>query len=934
MNRSIERIAFAAIALLSSTSFYASAMVYTPSSGGVSDLGSASYTVPIQAPPGTAGITPKLAISYSSLGLNGVAGIGWSLSGLSVISRCPKSLATDALVGGVRLDINDRFCLDGTRLVVVPTTATYGADGTEYRTEVESLTKVISHGSAGNGPAWFQVWTREGLIYEYGNTADSQTLSVGSSTARLWAVNKVSDLFGNYYTVTYSQDPVNGSFQPTRIDYTGNVAASLAPYNSIQFAYESRLDGEQWYVGSGLVRQTNRLTNVRTYSGTTLVRDYRLAYETSPNTLRSRLTSVTECAGDETTCMPALTENYVVPSGGLSQAGATIATLNAKNPVVPAAPMKQSNLISATVGDFNGDGIQDVLYVLNYAGMSTTPRAVCYGPTFSTCTSQISMNNSSVEYIGDFDGDGITDRLVWQSDGSMGYCPGPALTTCYTFGYGTSSPYWTFVVGDFDGDGRADLLGWDIRGIGGNYGFLCSITSSSGCKSIQGVSGHGYAVQTGDFDGDGATDLLLISASSYTACSQINTGTNVSSPPCQPVNLPFNTSNANIEVGDFNGDGKADLMFLTTSGVFFCPGPGLLHGYNCSQVPGTSGDWKSAFKPFVGDFDADGRSDLLLTGPSGTQFCSGPVFSQNGACVTVSSQDLSASTILVGDFNGDASSDVFAISATGNQFASGISHIPDLLAGVTNTAFNTATTFTYRPITDTTIHTKGASAGYPIENQALPYLDPAHLLRPFYVASQMTVPNGVGSSNATNYRYESAATELDGRGFTGFTVTHATDVARNRETIRTLSQTFPNMHRVEHRQVFAAGQLASTWKQTFGSTRSCDHNLPIATTIDAVDSSYGLDGVMRSEHLAYSSFDCWGHAKVVSHYQSETSSQLKEAQTLTYQMNLFGQPGQWGVFDRLVESINTFYDQSALNPVTQTDTYTYLNNTNFLQEHV
>jgi hypothetical protein len=32
----------------------------------------------------------------------------------------------------------------------------YGADGAEYRTERESFTKVISYGTAGNGPAWFK----------------------------------------------------------------------------------------------------------------------------------------------------------------------------------------------------------------------------------------------------------------------------------------------------------------------------------------------------------------------------------------------------------------------------------------------------------------------------------------------------------------------------------------------------------------------------------------------------------------------------------------------------------------------------------------------------------------------------------------------------------------------------------------------------------
>jgi hypothetical protein len=39
----------------------------------------------------------------------------------------------DGAIGGVNYDGNDRFCLDGQRLVAI--TRTYGSDGAEYRTE-------------------------------------------------------------------------------------------------------------------------------------------------------------------------------------------------------------------------------------------------------------------------------------------------------------------------------------------------------------------------------------------------------------------------------------------------------------------------------------------------------------------------------------------------------------------------------------------------------------------------------------------------------------------------------------------------------------------------------------------------------------------------------------------------------------------------------
>jgi hypothetical protein len=110
----------------------------------VNQTGAATYTIPIALPQGT----------------NGLLGMGWTLGGLPSIGRCPRTMAQDGAVGGVNFDANDRFCMDGQRLVVV--SGTYGADGAVYRTEVDTFSKIISHGTAGNGPAGFEVHTKSG----------------------------------------------------------------------------------------------------------------------------------------------------------------------------------------------------------------------------------------------------------------------------------------------------------------------------------------------------------------------------------------------------------------------------------------------------------------------------------------------------------------------------------------------------------------------------------------------------------------------------------------------------------------------------------------------------------------------------------------------------------------------------------------------------
>src|SRR5690606_39189183 len=106
--------AWAWAVLLASSS--AAAQMSLPGKFEVTDTGSASYTIPIQVVPGTAGLEPKLSLQYDSRSGNGLLGVGWSLSGLPSISRCGRTIAQDGQTGGVSYDANDRFCLDGQRL--------------------------------------------------------------------------------------------------------------------------------------------------------------------------------------------------------------------------------------------------------------------------------------------------------------------------------------------------------------------------------------------------------------------------------------------------------------------------------------------------------------------------------------------------------------------------------------------------------------------------------------------------------------------------------------------------------------------------------------------------------------------------------------------------------------------------------------------------
>src|SRR3978361_1007263 len=155
-----------------------------PASFGVSETGSATYTLGLDVPPGTSGMAPKLGLTYDSRAESSALGTGWALTGLSSVIRCPATLAQDGFIDGIDFDANDRFCLDGQRLVAV--SGVYGASGTEYRTEHETFSRVHSYGLAGGGPQGFVGGLKNGLTYSYGATADSRVEAQGRADVLIW----------------------------------------------------------------------------------------------------------------------------------------------------------------------------------------------------------------------------------------------------------------------------------------------------------------------------------------------------------------------------------------------------------------------------------------------------------------------------------------------------------------------------------------------------------------------------------------------------------------------------------------------------------------------------------------------------------------------------------------------------------------------------
>ncbi|OJA03330.1 SpvB/TcaC N-terminal domain-containing protein, partial [Bathymodiolus thermophilus thioautotrophic gill symbiont] len=173
--------------------------------------GTANYTIPLTVPLGIAGMKPELSINYNSSIGNGQLGVGFSLSGSFAIHRCAKTIATDGVKGGINYDNNDRYCLNGQRLITI--SGTDGQSGSEYRTEMNSFRKIKYNGN------YWTVKTKSGQTFEYGNTQDSKIEAQGKSVVRLWSVNKIIDATGNAISYVYNENNANGEYTLSSINY-------------------------------------------------------------------------------------------------------------------------------------------------------------------------------------------------------------------------------------------------------------------------------------------------------------------------------------------------------------------------------------------------------------------------------------------------------------------------------------------------------------------------------------------------------------------------------------------------------------------------------------------------------------------------------------------------------------------------------------------
>ncbi|WP_422858990.1 RHS repeat-associated core domain-containing protein [Flagellimonas sp. S174] len=628
--------------------------IFVNSSGGL------NYSIPINVPPGLNGVVPEISLDFDSHNGRGMAGWGWNVSGVSVITRIPSTLFHDNQIDPVDFDSGDRFALDGQRLVLK--TGTYGGSGSTYQTENYSNLKIIGEGNnpLSFGPANFKVIYPDGSIAFYGSTS-------GSRTPMDYAISYWENPQGVRISYEYSGKYIS------RIKYgsKGNDPA----INEVRFTYLSGSIGkhkESAYVGGGHFQNSTTLDKIEVYGNSnTLYRKYELVYDKTivnyqrlievkeyPNSGSNR--SVTFEYGDTS-------YNFVEVSG--TATNLSVSNINRNN----------SKMIP---GDFSGNGKMDfVIYPttgpdtkkkfwifddiqnsngFNYAnGVNIGSFQELFSATWLNSQSNLMPGQGLVAV----QNTGVKDvkfTIMAKEDG------GP-LSTKYTKTWNApgvsyqlescSSTYQriqrNYYSGDFDGDGLTDVIALskglndsricypDGGGSPGNECNNCStqvvyprdahlikldrrLTSSNDFSSSLGqfpqTIGIDDQIFTVDVTGDGRTNIVIFKGITAVVYGLNETNSSLVELWRRTVTEAFNYDFQFIP-GDFNGDGKTDFLLpqednspifrmLSSEGNAFDISQGETYTFfNKTDV--SFGTPKYTYDLLPVDINGDGKTDIL-----------------------------------------------------------------------------------------------------------------------------------------------------------------------------------------------------------------------------------------------------------------------------------------------------------------------------------
>ncbi|KIG13001.1 Rhs family protein [Enhygromyxa salina] len=563
-----------------------------PGSFVVDDHGAARYSIPIQLPPAARGLEPTLSLDYDSQRGDGPLGVGWSLGGSSVITRCGHTLAEDGEVTPVRMTNEDGLCLDGQRLTLIDGApfelgATYRPKRDDF-SRVRVVAQLDENGSnTCHGGFGLELRRRDGTIATYGCRRDA-TVSTHLG-ARTWALSQVRDRFGNFVdyryiyetaAVTDAQGQLLGEADVEHYISTISYGAHAQLHTStrhVRLDWEPRPDPWHGYSLGAPQRQSSRLARVSTFAPNGLVHRYELDYASPSITERSLLHAVQQCDAKQV-CKPATTFEWEPGEHGFEKTPGEVNFAERAFFPFMLFPNEEQYVLDPfaelmTLLDANGDGRTDMFLS---AGDGSANLPAHRG--WETWTSQPGAHGEDYQYCGstrdNFEQCAAAGHyLVYESERSGMLALGSHATS------GRTVP--PMFAADYDGDGRDDVyaLGDNVPLPGlpptGRSFYVARSLPEGGVDQFEFDPGAGliWLFTGADQTGDGLGDLLFCAGEAELEEPEVGTGRWMFAPNVPGVG--FN-ANAVFDTGlvcssydkllhlDHDGDGLASLLVIPT----------------------------------------------------------------------------------------------------------------------------------------------------------------------------------------------------------------------------------------------------------------------------------------------------------------------------------------------------------------------------------